>query len=274
MNILAQIADRTRDRIAKRRAAIPLERIRELAEGVPVSDAYPFEAAMRKDGMSVIAELKKASPSKGVICSDFPYLSIAHEYMQASCDAVSCLTEPFYFLGDDRYLLQVAAAVDVPVLRKDFFIDEYMIYEAKLFGASAILLIVSLLDDKTLTTYMEVADSLGLSALVECRDSTEVDRAVSAGARIIGVNNRNLGTFEVDMERTARLRDLVPGDTILVSESGISSGKDCARLRSIGVDAVLVGEALVRSSDKAALIRELKRGGSLDGHQDLRLATT
>jgi indole-3-glycerol phosphate synthase len=191
--------------------------------------------------------------------------------MQASCDAVSCLTEPFYFLGDDRYLLQVAAAVDVPVLRKDFFIDEYMIYEAKLFGASAILLIVSLLDDKTLTTYMEVADSLGLSALVECRDSTEVDRAVSAGARIIGVNNRNLGTFEVDMERTARLRDLVPGDTILVSESGISSGKDCARLRSIGVDAVLVGEALVRSSDKAALIRELKRGGSLDGHQDFGL---
>lgn len=217
-----------------------------------------FYQALAAPGMSFICEVKKASPSKGVIAEDFPYLSIAREYEAAGASAISCLTEPCWFLGSDRYLEEIAAAVSIPVLRKDFTVDEYMIYQAKALGASAILLICAILDDGQLRAYGQLAASLGLDVLTEAHTEEEIDRAVRAGASILGVNNRNLKTFRVDVENSRRLRSLVPPDILFVSESGIKSAADIRVLSENGTDAVLIGETLMRAADKKAKLDELK----------------
>ena len=219
---------------------------------------YPFERALSGKGLSIISEVKKASPSKGVIADDFPYLDIAKEYESAGADAISCLTEPDRFKGSDEYLKEIVREVSIPVLRKDFTVDPYMIYQAKLMGASAVLLIAAILSDEELRSYSEIADTLGLSSLFEAHDAEEVKRCLNAGARIVGVNNRNLKDFTVDITNSVRLRELVPSDVIFVSESGIEKPSDVKILKENGTDAVLIGEMLMRSSNKTALIYDLK----------------
>ncbi|MBR5116395.1 MAG: indole-3-glycerol phosphate synthase TrpC, partial [Lachnospiraceae bacterium] len=207
---------------------------------------------------SFICECKKASPSKGVIAEDFPYLSIAQEYEAAGADALSVLTEPHWFLGSDRYLKEISETVRIPALRKDFTIDEYMIYEAKLLGASAVLLIVSILSKEEIRRYLSLCGKLGLSALVECHDEAEVDTALSLDAGIIGVNNRNLKDFSVDTGLAERLRKQIPSEVIFVSESGVKDAADVARIRAMGADAVLIGETLMRAPDKKAMLQTLR----------------
>lgn len=219
---------------------------------------FPFEEALAAPGLSVIAEVKKASPSKGIIVEDFHPLDIAREYEAAGASALSVLTEPNFFRGSPEYLREIAQTVSLPVLRKDFIIDPYQIAEAKVLGAWAILLICALLDDKKLSEFLALAHSLGLSALVETHDAKEVERAVAVGARIIGVNNRDLTTFEVDLTTSQRLRALVPAHILFVSESGIKSTADAAQLADFGVDAVLIGEGLMKTTDKASFIGTLK----------------
>ena len=193
-----------------------------------------------------------------MIAPEFPYLEIARDYEAAGADCISVLTEPKYFLGSDDYLREIAGSVNIPVLRKDFIVDEYMIYQAKFLGAGAVLLICALLDDKTLTRYINICDELGLSALVEAHDEREINIAINSGARIIGVNNRNLRDFSVDVTNSKRLRELVPSDILFVSESGVSTPEDVRNIRDIGADAVLIGEVLMRSPDKKAKLSELK----------------
>ena len=262
--ILDELAALTRARIEKQKQEYSLADIQRDAELMAAREMevqefdYPFEEALSKKGLSIISEVKKASPSKGVIAEEFPFLEIAKEYEASGADAISCLTEPDRFKGMDEYLKQIAEEVMIPVLRKDFTIDPYMIYQAKLFGASAVLLIAAILSDEELRTYFELADTLGLSCLFEAHDEEEVKRCLAAGARILGVNNRNLKDFTVDINNSIRLRSLVPEDVIFVSESGIMVPEDVSRLRENGTDAVLIGEMLMRSSDKGALIREMK----------------
>lgn len=256
--ILEEIADRTRKRIEERKRQIPLEAVMAEAKSLGADTGFSFEKALKSDGMSFICEVKKASPSKGVIVADFPYAEIASEYEAAGASAISCLTEPYYFQGSDTYLKEIAADVGIPVLRKDFTVDEYMIYEAKLLGASAVLLICALLGDDELAKYLETAHSLGLSALVEAHTAGEVRRAVGCGARIIGVNNRDLKTFEVDITTSLRLRSLVPDECVYVSESGIMGVADIKALYDNGTDAVLIGETLMRAADKKKMLAELR----------------
>lgn len=256
--ILDEIAEKTRSRVAELSARTPLSEVRERAEKLPADTGFPFEKALRGGDVSFICEVKRASPSKGVIAQDFPYLDIARSYESAGAAAISCLTEPYWFKGSDEYLREIAQAVSIPVLRKDFTVSEYMIYEAKTLGASAVLLICAILSPAQLGEYIETAHSLGLSALVEAHDENEVRTAVESGARIIGVNNRDLRTFEVDITNSARLRGLVPRDRVFVSESGITCAKDIALLRENGTDAVLIGETLMRSPDKKAALRALR----------------
>jgi indole-3-glycerol phosphate synthase len=261
MDILREIASRTVERIEEKRKSLPFERIKAMAEqlqGSEPKDGFAFEKALRTEGLSFICEIKKASPSKGVISEDFPYVQIAEEYEAAGADAISVLTEPFYFNGDDRHLSEISLAVPLPLLRKDFVVDPYMIYEAKLLVASAVLLICAILDERALAGCIEIAHGLGLSALVETHSEDEVRLALDVGARVIGVNNRDLRTFEVDISASERLRPLIPEGILFVSESGIQTPADVARLRGIGADAVLVGEAMMRSPDKAAYLRSLR----------------
>ncbi len=263
-DILKKIADKTKERIAAQKKKVPPAKIRARAERMAHQTSkkrkFAFEKALKAEGMSFICEVKKASPSKGIIAWDFPYLQIAKDYEEAGASAISCLTEPYWFMGSDAYLKEIAASVSIPVLRKDFTVDEYMIYEAKALGASAVLLICAILDDGQLKAYREIADGLGLSALVEAHTEEEVFRAVGAGARIIGVNNRNLKTFEVDVENSRRLRHLAPEDVIFVSESGIQSPQEVQALYENGTDAVLIGETLMRASDKKAMLARLAAG--------------
>lgn len=219
---------------------------------------FPFEKAIAKDDISFICEVKRASPSKGIIAEDFPYVEIAKDYEKAGADCISVLTETDYFLGNDKYLREINDTVSIPTIRKDFIIDEYMIYEAKLLGASCVLLIAALLDTETLKEYMKICDSLGLSALVEAHDEDEIRSAAAAGARMIGVNNRNLKDFTVDIHNSGRLRGLVPKDILFVAESGIRTAQDIKVLRENGVNAVLIGETLMRSTDKGAMLADLK----------------
>ena len=256
--ILETLADLTRKRVETRKQSAPLEEIKEKALALPVSSEFAFEAALRKQGISFICEVKKASPSKGLIAPDFQPMKIAKEYESAGADAISVLTEPDRFLGDDAYLREISAGVSLPTLRKDFVVDEYMIYEAKLLGASALLLICAILDEQALANYAEIAHSLGLSALVEAHTADEVKMALSAGARIIGVNNRDLRTFNVDITTSIRLRELVPSDILYVSESGIRNADDVDALRKNGTDAVLIGETLMRSSNKKSALMTLR----------------
>lgn len=256
--ILDEIAARTRERVAETKNDVPLCELRAKAESLRRNTGFPFEKALRGEDIAFICEVKKASPSKGVIAEDFPYLQIAEDYEKAGAAAISCLTEPYWFLGSSRYLRKIAARVKIPVLRKDFTVDEYMIYEAKLLGAAAVLLICSILSEEQLAEYLELSRYLGLSALVEAHDEAEIETAVKVGARIIGVNNRDLRTFSVDTGNSASLRGLVPPDRIFVSESGIQTAEDVAKLREAGADAVLIGEALMRAPDKTAKLRELR----------------
>lgn len=256
--ILDELADLARQRVADLKEEIPLDEIRTRAETFKRDTGFPFEKALRTDDIAFICEVKKASPSKGVIAEDFPFLEIAKDYEKSGAAAISCLTEPYKFLGSGKYLRRIAAEVKIPVLRKDFTVDEYMIYEAKVLGASAVLLICSILSKEQLKEYLELAHSLGMSALVEAHDEAEIKTAVDIGAKIIGVNNRNLKDFSVDTGNSARLRELVPEDRIFVSESGIQTAEDIAKLRAIGVNAVLIGETLMRTPDKAAKLAELR----------------
>ena len=263
MNILEQIAAQTRERIEAEKRQTPTEElIRQIEAAEKKKSKQSFYEALKKPGMSYICEVKKASPSKGLIASDFPYLDIAKEYEAAGASAISCLTEPFRFLGKDAYLQEIAAQVEIPVLRKDFTVDEYMIYQARLLGASAVLLICTILDDQELLEYRELAESLGMDALVEAHDEEEVARALKAGAKIVGVNNRDLKTFKVDMNNSIRLRNLAPYNVVFVSESGIKNAGDIAILERNRVGAVLIGETLMRSPDKKAALEELN-GGAL-----------
>lgn len=258
-NILEEIAARTRERIAKEKSCISVSELENRIQEVNknAGKRITFLQVLQKDGMSYICEVKKASPSKGLIAPDFPYLTIAKEYEQAGASAISCLTEPFYFQGADQYLREIAAAVQIPVLRKDFTVDEYMIYQAKSLGASAVLLICAILDDGELRAYRQLAKELGLDALVEAHDEYEVDRALNLGAEIVGVNNRDLRTFHVDMNNSIRLRKMAPDNVVFVSESGIRTPEDIRLLYENKVDAVLIGETLMRSPDKKAALESL-----------------
>lgn len=256
-NILEQLAAYARTRVEQAKAVRPLAAVKAAALAQPKGD-FAFEKALAQPGVRFICECKRASPSKGLIAPVFPYLDIAKEYAAAGADAISVLTEPKWFLGSDEYLQQIAAAVPVPCLRKDFTVDEYMIYEAKLLGASAVLLICSLLDTETLHQYLGICDALGLSALVEAHDEQEIASAAAAGARVIGVNNRNLKSFTVDVTNSLALRQKAPPGVLFVAESGITSPSDVSALRAAGVDAVLVGEALMRAPDKAAALAALR----------------
>lgn len=255
--ILDTLAESTRKRIEARKLITPLEKLKRKASLLGMG-GFEFENALKNDDMAFICEVKKASPSKGIIAERFPYLEIASEYEKAGADAVSVLTEPEYFKGSDDFLHEISKTVSIPLLRKDFTVDEYMIYEARIMGASAVLLICTLLDTDTLKHYIEICDSLGLSALVEAHSADEVESALKAGARIIGVNNRDLKTFEVDIENCMRLRELVPDDITFVAESGIKTAEDIHRLRNAKVNAVLIGETLMRAEDKKAALAALK----------------
>ena len=255
--ILDRLADHARERVEEAKRRQSLTEIRQRASDMPKGN-FAFENALKKPDIAFICECKKASPSKGLIAPEFPYLSIAREYEAAGADAVSVLTEPKWFLGSDKYLKDIAEAVSIPCLRKDFTVDEYMIYEAKLLGASAVLLICSILSEEQIKEYIGICDGLGLSALVEAHDGEEVEIALRAGARMIGVNNRNLKDFSVDTENSRRLRQMIPPEVLFVSESGVGCAEDVSSLRGIGADAVLIGETLMRAADKKAKLRELK----------------
>lgn len=278
--ILDEIAERTRERIAQRKRELPLEKLKEQAEQLSADTGFPFAKALRgenaRDGagsggassggassggdIRFICEVKKASPSKGLIAEQFPYIEIAREYEQAGAAAISVLTEPFYFQGSNEYLSEIVKTVQIPVLRKDFTVDEYMIYEAKVLGASAVLLICAILNDDELSRYHALAASLGLSALVEVHDEEEARRALRIGAKIIGVNNRNLKDFTVDISNSIRIRPMIPSEVVFVSESGMRTAADIQALRENGTDAVLIGETLMRSQDKREALAKLRAG--------------
>lgn len=273
MNILEEIAGKTRERIEEEKRRCSPAEMKGLAEKLLRSKKHGgagaltgadnavaggcFYRALAVPGMSYICEVKKASPSKGLIAPDFPYLEIAKEYEVAGASAISCLTEPFYFRGADQYLKEITGSARIPVLRKDFTVDEYMIYQAKTLGASAVLLICAILDKVQLRDYRQLAESLGLDALVEVHDETEVEMALDVGAKIVGVNNRDLKTFQVDMQNSIRLRNLASREVLFVSESGIKGPEEISILREHQVDAVLIGETLMRSTDKKAELERL-----------------
>lgn len=256
--ILDEIAEKTRERVAEQKKHISLEEMKEKAEKMEKNTGFPFQRALQTEDIAFICEVKKASPSKGVIAEDFPYVEIAKEYEEAGAAAISVLTEPYYFQGSNTYLTEITQNVHIPVLRKDFTVDEYMIYEAKVIGASCILLICAILDQKTLNQYLELAHSLGLSVIVEAHDEEEVKMALASGAKIIGVNNRDLKTFTVDINNSARYRKMVPDDVVFISESGIKTAQDIQKLRENGTNAVLIGETFMRSSDKKKVLEELR----------------
>lgn len=258
MTILDELADYARVRTKQAEQKISLEEMKSRALAMP-KGSFAFEKALAKPELAFICECKKASPSKGIIAEDFPYLKIAKEYEAAGAECISVLTEPKWFLGSDAYLKEISETVSIPCLRKDFVVDSYMIYEAKLLGASAVLLICSILTSEKLGEFMELCDTLGLSALVEAHDEDEVKKALDANARVIGVNNRNLKDFTVDTENSRRLRELVPPQVLFVSESGVSTAEDIRKVKDAGADAVLIGETLMRAEDKTAKLLELKK---------------
>lgn len=257
MTILDELADYARVRVSKAKEKAPYEEVKRKALSLPKGD-FEFEKALKKPGVSFICECKKASPSKGLIAEDFPYLDIAVAYEKAGADCISVLTEPKWFLGSDEYLREITAKVSIPVIRKDFTVDDYMIYEAKLLGAKAVLLICAILSEEEIKEYIGVCDALGLSALVEAHDEAEIKMALRAGARLVGVNNRNLKDFTVDTANSGRLRDMVPSDVVFVSESGVKTKEDVKAIKDMGADALLIGESLMRAADKSAKMEELK----------------
>jgi len=271
LNILEEIAAKTRERVAEEKNKVSLEEMKQQAESLNTETGFPFENAIKEGSLSFICEVKKASPSKGLIAGDFPYVEIAKEYEKGGASAISVLTEPYWFMGSNEYLKEIRAAVmdikkevNIPLLRKDFTVDEYMIYEAKVIGADAVLLICAILDDDSLKKYMQTADKLGLSALVETHDEEEVNRAVKAGARLIGVNNRDLRNFTVDINNSLRLRNLVPDNITFVSESGIKGEKEIRELAQGKVDGVLIGETMMRAGEsRIETLKSLIKAGQI-----------
>lgn len=256
-DILEQIAEHNQQIYLDRKLDVSLTKMMDMAYAVPGTD-FAFENKLKEEGMSFICECKKASPSKGVIAEDFPYLDIARSYETAGASCISVLTEPKWFMGSLDYLEEIASEVSIPVLRKDFTIDEYMIYEARARKASAVLLICSILDSQTLGKYIRICDELGLSALVEAHDKNECDMALGEGARVIGVNNRNLRDFTVDPTNCLRLRDYVGDKALFVAESGVKRREDIVELERAGVEAVLIGESMMRAEDKTEFLNNLK----------------
>lgn len=256
--ILDDIVKAVNIRIEKDKELIPFPKMKEMAERLNKHTGFPFEKALHSKDISFICEIKKASPSKGIIDKEFPYLAIAKEYEHALASCISVLTETEYFQGSDQYLTEIRKEVSLPLLRKDFIVDAYQIYQSKVIGADCILLICSLLDENSLKEYLELCDKLGLSTLVEAHDEMEIIQAVKCKARMIGVNNRNLKTFEVDINNSVRLRKLVPPNTLFIAESGITSSQDIEVLRNANVNGVLIGEILMRAKDKAEILRNLR----------------
>ncbi len=257
MNILSELANNAKERVKTANKIISEDELKTIALSMP-RENFPFENALKTDDISFICECKKASPSKGVISEDFPYLEIAKDYEAAGANCISVLTEPSKFLGSNDYLREIAGTVTIPCLRKDFVVDEYMLYETKILGAKAVLLICGILDKQQLANYIKICDTLGISSLIEAHNESEIKMAIESGARMIGVNNRNLKDFSVDVENSKRMRELVPRDILFISESGINSHDDIKKLRNIGADAVLIGETLMRASDKKAKLSELR----------------
>ena len=258
MTILEQLAKEAEIRVMRDREKVSFGEMKSLAEALPKEPENPFYKAVGKPGMSFICEVKKASPSKGIIDPVFDYLRIAEEYVKAGADAVSCLTEPRHFLGSDDIFRAIRAHIKTPMIRKDFTVDPYQLYQAKVMGADCVLLICSLLNTETIARYLKICEDLGLAALVETHDGAEIASAVSAGARMIGVNNRNLKDFSVDFENAERLRDRIPADCLYVAESGVKSPEDVKILSRIGADAVLMGEVLMRAGDKGAMLSAMR----------------
>ncbi len=261
--ILNTIAEATAARVERERERMSLAHLKQLIgiaenNGSQLGDGKHFFDALQKPGLSFICEAKKASPSKGIIAEDFPYLQIAREYEAAGADCISCLTEPQWFMGSDQIFLDIRRAVNTPMIRKDFTVSEYQIYQARLMGADAVLLICSLLDTATLKTYLDLTHELDMVALVETHDEKEIEQALKAGACIIGVNNRNLKDFSVDFGNAQRLRKLIPKDCLFVAESGVKTPADVSTIAAMGADGALVGEALMRSTDKAAKLAEFR----------------
>ncbi|WOO37211.1 indole-3-glycerol phosphate synthase TrpC [Anaerocolumna sp. AGMB13020] len=256
--ILDNIVAATRIRVEKDMERVSFEAMQKKARMLSTDTGFPFEAALRTEGITFICEVKKASPSKGVIAEEFPYVSIAKEYEKAGAGCISVLTEPDFFLGSDAYLTEIREEVSIPLLRKDFIVDAYQLYQAKTLGADAVLLICAILSQKELEEYLNLSHELGLSALVEAHDEEEVFRAVKARAGIIGVNNRDLKTFEVDIRTSERLRKLVPENILFVAESGIKTPDDIRVLKEAGVNGVLIGETFMKSNDKKAALAELR----------------
>lgn len=255
--ILDKLSESAKHRVEKEKKIISPEEMKQKALNMPKKN-FEFEKVLRGDDIKFICEVKRASPSKGLIAKDFPYVQIAKEYQDAGASAVSVLTEPEYFMGDNKYVEEIEKNINLPIIRKDFTVDEYMIYQARTIGASAVLLICSILDTKTISEYIRICDTLGLSALVEAHDGEEVKSALDAGARLIGVNNRNLKDFTVDINNCVRLRGLVPQNIMFVAESGIKTPDDINTLRQANVNAVLIGETLMRSTDKKKMLARLK----------------
>lgn len=256
--ILEEIVKSTVKRVAKAKESVPLEEMEQKALEQPNEQSFPFEKALAEKGMGFICEVKRASPSKGLIAENFDYLAIAKAYEQAGAEALSVLTEPEFFKGQNTYLTEIKQTVELPVLRKDFVIDEYQIYEAKAIGADAVLLIVSILGDEQLQQYHELAHSLGLSALVEVHSTEELERALQVNPRLIGVNNRDLKTFTVDLENSVALRNQVPKDILFIAESGIKSRADVAVLEEGLVDGILIGETMMLAEDKKGQLAKLR----------------
>ena len=259
MNQLAIITEKTRERVEERKKRMSPEELERQVEKMGVYPGPSFFEALCQEEMAMICEVKKASPSKGVIAKDFPYLDIARAYEAAGAEAISCLTEPKWFLGSDQIFRKIRQAVATPMLRKDFTVDPYQLYQARLMGADCVLLLCALLDTRTLADYLALCDDLGLAALVEAHDEKEVASAVAAGARIIGGNNRNLRDFSVNLDNAARLRDRVPPGVLYVAESGVRRPADVAAVRAMGADGVLIGEALMRAKDKSAMLNQFRR---------------
>lgn len=256
--ILDEIVESTRKRIVRDKEKQGIEEMKKLALSMDAETGFPFENMLHGENIQFICEVKKASPSKGVIAEDFPYLDIAREYENAGAGAISVLTEPEFFQGSPRFLEEIRREVRIPLLRKDFTIDPYQIYQAKVLGADAVLLICSILDGAAVREYIHICDRLGLSALAETHDQREMEQALDAGARVIGVNNRNLKDFTVDIENSIRLRSQAPAEVAFVAESGIGSRQDVQRLEEARVNGVLVGETLMRSPDKKAMLDRLR----------------
>lgn len=256
--ILDELAAHAAKRVQTAMETVGLSEMREAAMAMPKGD-FRFERALKGDRIAFLCEVKRASPSRGIIAEDFPYLNIARDYEAAGADGVSCLTEPKWFLGSDSIFRDIRGEISLPMLRKDFTVHEYQLYEARRMGADAALLICALLDAHTLADMLSVCDELGMSALVETHDEAEIRMAVSAGARVIGVNNRNLKTFTVDFSNAARLRALVPPQAVFVAESGVQTAEDVAALRQAGADAALIGEALMRAPDRRATLAAYRR---------------